>query len=112
MRSLYIFPIVACDARHLGHRSQGALLGVVESVGCGSQHGMTWGDRRAQAPRPKGDLDHHTSDPDLTPSPRQRTAMDEWPVICWPDTLDLDLDLDTEAPTRLDRFWTTTQTLP
>ena len=38
--------------------------------------------------------------------------MDEWPVICWPDTLDLDLDLDTEAPTRLDRFWTTTQTLP
>jgi len=31
-------------------------------------------------------------------------------VICWPDTLDL--DLDTEAPTRLDRFWTTTQTLP
>ena len=39
-------------------------------------------------------------------SPRQRTAMDEWPVICWPDTL------DTEAPIRFDRLWTTTQTLP
>lgn len=42
MRSLYIFPTGACDARHLGHRSQGALLGVVESVRCGSQDGMTW----------------------------------------------------------------------
>jgi hypothetical protein len=43
-------------------------------------------------------------------SPRQRTAMDEWPVICWPDTL------DTEAPLRLDGFGfrttTQTQTLP
>jgi hypothetical protein len=42
VRSLYIFPTGACDARHLGHRSQGALLGVVESVRCGSQDGMTW----------------------------------------------------------------------
>lgn len=106
MRSLYIFPIVACDARHLGHRSQGALLGVVESVGCGSQHGMTWErsrdhGRRAQAPRA-------TTTPPTPTSPRQRTAMDEWPVICWPDTL----ELDTEAPTRFDRFWSTTQTFP
>ena len=39
-------------------------------------------------------------------SPRQRTAMDEWPVICWPDTL------DTEAPLRSDGSPAITQTLP
>lgn len=106
MRSLYIFPAVACDARHLGYRSQGALLGVVESksVGCGLRI-AGWDDVgrsrdhgwRAQAPRAT------TTTPT---SPRKRTAMDEWPVICWPDTLDI------EAPLRSDGSRTTTQTLP